>query len=112
MSALIKVSMRDLGVQMPRSLLCFAFTFLVLGCSECGPPPTHPIWTSGVGGQGRRVRNAGPSLLSRPLQPAGVCEGCRELQQEAGGRPPGPDHRRGPLTDALPAEAGGHWAHV
>ncbi|XP_030189132.1 bromodomain-containing protein 9 isoform X4 [Lynx canadensis] len=37
-------------------------------------------------------------------KPAGVREGCWELQQEDGGRPPGPDHRRGPLADAVPAE--------
>ena len=43
--------------------------------------------------------------LAVRTEPAGVCEGCRELQQEAGARPPGPDHRQGPLADALPAEA-------
>lgn len=42
-----------------------------------------------------------------PFQPAGVCEGCWKLQQENGGRPSGPDHRRRPLPHALPAETGG-----
>lgn len=54
-----------------------------------------------------RAHSVCVSLFSPgPFQPPGVCEGCWELQQENGGRPSGPDHRRRPLPDALPAEAG------